>query len=315
MGHAGVTIEVEHAGTLCWAMQQNAVPWLRRLVLRNAGTLARRDLRVVIDLPGFAAPATLHVAELGPGASLALPAPDLALRAEAFANAIERTRADLTVVVSSGDERLVAQTSPIDVLACNEWPGLASLPALLAAFVLPNHPALAPLLQDVAARLGRSTGSPALDGYQSGDPARARAIVAATHDAITARGITYVTAPASFERNGQKVRTPEQVLGERLGTCLDLALLHAAVLEHAGLRPFVAIVRGHAFHGAWLTAGSAPEVEFGPAVELRKRAQLDALVVVESTLVCTGSARPFAAAVGAAVARLAVDADFLTAID
>jgi very-short-patch-repair endonuclease len=312
---SGLHVELDHAGQLCYAMQQNAVPWLRRLAVRNEGAVVHRDVDVSIELPGFAAPASLRLAELAPGRSQALAVPELALSAAALANAVERVRTALTVTVARAGERLCAHTSPIDVLAYNEWPGLQPLPALLAAFVSPNHPALRPVLRDVAARLGASTGSPALDGYQSGDPARARAIVAAVHDAIAARQIAYVAPPASFERAGQKVRTPEQVLGERLGTCLDLALLHAAVLEHSGLRPFVVVVQGHAFHGAWLTAGSAPEVDLGPAVELRKRAQLDALVAVESTLVCAGGARPFPAAVAAAAARLASDAEFVAAVD
>lgn len=312
---SGLHVELDHAEQLCYAMQQNAVPWLRRLVVRNGSTVAQRDIEVTVELSGFAGPASLRLAELAAGTAQTLAVPDLALSAAALANAVERTRTALTVTIARAGERLCAHTSPIDVLAYNEWPGLSPLPALLAAFVSPNHPALLPLLRDVAARLGARTGSPALDGYQSGDPMRARAIVEAAHDAIAARQIAYVAAPASFERAGQKVRTPEQVLGERLGTCLDLALLHAAVLEHAGLRPFVVVVQGHAFHGAWLVDGSAPEVEIGPAVELRKRAQLDALVAVESTLVCAGAARPFPAAVAAAAARLAGDADFVAAVD
>ena len=32
------------------------------------------------------------------------------------------------------------------MLAYNEWNGTTSLPEILAAFVLPNHPALAPIL-------------------------------------------------------------------------------------------------------------------------------------------------------------------------
>src|SRR5690606_25317866 len=129
----------------------------------------------------------------------------------------------------------------LDVLAYNEWPGLQPLPALLAAFVLPNHPALAPLLRDVAARLQDATGSSALDGYQSRDPRPTAAVLAAVHDAVRARGIAYVNPPPSFEQRGQKVRTPEQLLGGGLATCLDLALLYAALLEHVGLHPIVVL--------------------------------------------------------------------------
>ncbi len=314
VSHA-VAVVVEHAPSLCYAMQQSAVPWLVRLALRNDGAGPLRDLRVTLAIDGFVAPFVLHAAEVPAGSTLELPVPDVPLRAEAFANAIERTRTELVIAVEAGGERLAEQRSPIDVLAYNEWPGLAVLPALLAAFVVPNHPALVPLLQDIAARLRARTGSPALDGYQSGDAARVRAMAEAVHEGITALGVTYVTAPPSFERAGQKVRMPEQVLGERLGTCLDLALLYAAVFEHVGLRPFVAMLRGHAFAGVWLLDGSQPEVAFGPAVELKKRLELGALAVVECTLACAGQAQPFAAAAASAAMRLANGAEFECAID
>ena len=41
----------------------------------------------------------------------------------------------------------------------------------------------------------------------------------------TAQDLVYVNPPASFEQSGQKVRTPDQVMHEGMGTCLDLALL------------------------------------------------------------------------------------------
>jgi very-short-patch-repair endonuclease len=315
MGGNGVTVEVQHAGALCYAMQQSAVPWLFRLALHNRGAEPLRDLRVTIALDGLLAPCTLHAAELAPGGVLELDVPDLPLSAAAFANVVERTRVDLVVTVDAAGERVAEQRSSIDVLAYNEWPGLPVLPALLAAFVAPNHPALAPLLQQAAARLQAATGRDALDGYQAGDPARVRAVAAAAYEVLAGLGVTYVGAPPAFEATGQKVRTPEQVVGERLGTCLDLALLYAALLEHAGLRPFVVLLQRHAFAGVWLADGSAPEVELGPAVELRKRADAGALLVVECTAACGGEPLPFAAAVASAARRLEDDDAFRTAID
>lgn len=316
MNQAGLLVDVRHAERLCYAMQQSAVRWLHAVSLRNPGAGTLTDLQVTLSLSSGLAPAwTARVAAVPAGGTFELAPPDLPLSAEAFANLVEGTRCDLTVVVERAGERVAAHTSPIDVLAYNEWPGLAVLPGLLAAFVQPNHPALPPLLQRVAAGLQARTGSSALDGYQSGDPARVRAMVEAVHDAIAGAGITYVNAAPSFERTGQKVRTPEQVLGERLGTCLDLSLLYAAVLEHIGVHPFVVVVPGHAFVGAWLGSGSTPEVEFGPAVELKKRAEVGALVVLESTLACGSAAQPFPAAVAAARQRLDAASGPCVAID
>lgn len=58
--------------------------------------------------------------------------------------------------------------------------------------------------------------------------------------------------PAGFEAQGQKIRTLSQVFQGRVGTCLDTALLFAAVLEQAGLNPVLILTRGYALCGVWL---------------------------------------------------------------
>jgi very-short-patch-repair endonuclease len=312
----GLVVAVRHAPSLCYAMQQCAVRWLHAIAVRNDGDVPLRDVTLTLAVSGgLTEPWTTVLAEVPARGKLEIPPPDLALAAEAFANVVERTRVDVVATVARGGEVLATTRSTLDVLAWNEWPGLAVLPGLLAAFVQSNHPALVPLLHDVAARLQVATGRAALDGYQSGDPARARAMFAAVHDAVAALGITYVQPPPSFEQRGQKVRLPEQVVGERLGTCLDLALLYAALLEHIGLQPLVVLQHGHAFVGAWLVEGSTAAVALGPAVELKKRIELGGLEVVEGTLACATNVQPFPGASAAARKRLLDDAAFDVAID
>ncbi len=312
----GVRIEVRHEGRLCHAMQQCAVPWLSRLALHNDGADEVRDLVVHLGTePPFVPPVATRVEALPAGGSVVLSGLDPRLDLQLLANTVERHRAELRVEVRRGGDLLASAASPLDVLAWNEWPGLEPLPELVAAFVLPNHPALSSLLHDVAARLGAATGVRSLDGYQSGDPARVRAMVAAVYEAVANAAITYVTSPPSFERGGQKVRTPEQVLAGRLGTCLDLTLLHAALFEHIGLQATVVLLRDHAFVGAWLAPGSTPEPLGATAVELRKRVDLGALVVVESTMACVDVRAPFVVAASRARERLDDEGAFVAAID
>ncbi|HZN37887.1 MAG TPA: DUF3320 domain-containing protein [Planctomycetota bacterium] len=312
---SGLSIELRHEARLCFAMQQSAVPWLHAITLQNRGNETLADLQVTIGLaPGLMQPHVELVAAVPAGGTFALTKLDPRLDVQALANLLERQRAELRITVTRGAETLASATAEVEVLAYNEWPGLGVLPALLAAFVSPNHPSLAAVLRDVGARLQRQTGSSALDGYQRRDPARVLAIVEAVHDAVGAHGITYVNPPPSFERSGQKVRTPEQVLGDRLATCLDLALLGAAILEHAGLHPLVVLQQAHALVGVWLHEGSTPEPWLDLAVELRKRCDLNAIAVVECTLAC-GVPAPFAAAQAAARKKLADDAAFVGAID
>jgi len=310
-----LTVGCDHGARLCFAMQQCAVPWLRGIRLENVGPAAVHSLQLTVTLePGFAAPLVRHVAEIPAGGRVDLAGLDLQLDGSTIANLDERQVAQLRVVVAHAEVPLAEFRGAVEVLAWNEWPGLEPLPELLAAFVTPNHPVLDEVLVDVAARLMRATGDGALDGARAGQPGRALAILAAVHDAVVARGITYVTPPPSFESSGQKVRTAEQVLAGRLATCLDLALTYAALLEHAGLHPVLVLLQGHAFVGVALHPPAAPFSALS-AVELRKRCDAAAFAVVECTLACVDSARTFDVARAAARRHFDDDAAVVATID
>ncbi|MFT6078323.1 MAG: very-short-patch-repair endonuclease [Planctomycetota bacterium] len=296
-------------------MQQCAVPWLHGITLRNDGEQPLRDLCLRIEVCGFVAAREVLLDELQIGERRQLEVPDLSLPAEAFANQIERSRADLVVTVTCGEELLLREVRAIDVLAYNEWPGLQDMPALLAAFVMPNHPALTPVLHAVAERLEQVTGDAALNGYQSGDASRVRAMLGAVHDAICAVGIRYVSSPPSFEGSGQKIRLPEQVVGERLATCLDLTLLYAAVLEHIGLQPILVVQNSHAFVGVWLSEENREKVAIAAGIEVRKAVAAGTVAVLESTMACVVPTQSHARAVAAAEQRLLDEKQFRVALD
>ena len=315
MSSPSLTLEIQHAEKLSFAMQQCAVPWLHGVALRNDGEQPLRDLRLKIEVLGFVAASEVLLDELQVGERRELQVPDLSLPAEVLANQIERSRADLVVTVTCGGEQVLREVRAIVVLAYNEWPGLQDMPALLTAFVMPNHPALTPVLHAVAQRLEQVTGDAALNGYQSGDASRVRAMLGAVHDAICAIGIRYVSSPPSFEGVGQKVRMPEQVVGERLATCLDLTLLYAAVLEHIGLQAILVVQNSHAFVGVWLGQEDREKVVIGPGIEMRKAVAAGTVAVLESTMACVLPTQSHARAVAAAEQRLQDEKQFRVALD
>ena len=66
------------------------------------------------------------------------------------------------------DGQTVAQLRQrIEVLAHDQWGGMRSLPEMLAAFILPNHPAIETLLAEAARILEQWTGDASLSGYQA----------------------------------------------------------------------------------------------------------------------------------------------------
>jgi hypothetical protein len=135
----------------------------------------------------------------------------------------------MTVSCESVGTCLMKEEYPVTLLPYDFWEGVNESPELLASFVVPNHPAIRPILQRASEILGAWTGSPALDGYQSGDPNRSKLMMAAVYDAIAGEGLTYANPPASFAEQGQRVRLPEDILSVRLahlpGRCPSICRL------------------------------------------------------------------------------------------
>jgi hypothetical protein len=162
-------------------------------------------------------------------------------------------------------------------------------------------------LREAADKLSKAGRKPAIDGYRASKKARAWEIAEAIWAALVGHSIAYVLPPKSFERHGQMVRAPAEILSRQVGTCLDLALLYASCLEQAGLNPMVVLVEGHAFAGFWLTdeAFSTPVVD--DAQTLRKRVQLQEMVLVETTMLTGDHPARFKQA-AAAAGQIAEDA-------
>ncbi|MBO4226848.1 hypothetical protein [Bradyrhizobium neotropicale] len=123
--------------------------------------------------------------------------------------------------------------------------------------------------------------------------------------------------PKSFERSGQLVRGPSDVLARKVGTCLDLTLLYASCLEQAGLNPVIALTEGHAFVGVWLVDEDFSSLVIDDPQMLRKRVQLEEMVIVETTLLTGVNPGRFKQAVETGRKLIAEDADapFELAID
>ena len=135
-----------------------------------------------------------------------------------------------SAVVERGADLVVDAAAALTALAA------VGLGARLLALAVAFGPDTA--ADEAADRLRAGTGSPALQGYQAG-PERVDRIVAAVYAAMAARGIRYAEPPASWADDGQKVRTPGEVLDDRVGTCLDTVVTMAAALEQAGIRPLL----------------------------------------------------------------------------
>jgi hypothetical protein len=287
---APVRIQCTYADQIGAAFHQNAIPAINELTLQNC--LGRELHNVVIELtsePSFTVPVVWRLDEFREGAIHRIQNPDLRLDSAFLNRLTEAVRSSFTAVVSEGDSEIARYSFDTHLLPPSHWTGSKAAPQLVGAFVRPNDPAVEQTLRGAAVKLESAKKSPALDGYTSGRKARAWEIAEGIWAAMISYRIAYVLPPASFEKSGQKVRGPSDILEHRLGTCLDTSLFYAACLEQAGLHPLIVLTRGHAFVGFWLKPELSSDLVIEDSVGLRKRRDLEELVCVETTYLTSSS--------------------------
>src|SRR5262245_37181592 len=197
-----VELNVALDSRINFAMQQNSVPVVKVLELRNVGSEPLRDVRVrVTTEPEFAEPWERLVALIPPDASYVLDDVDLRLSPRHLVNLTEREAGILRISVLGGEHLLAEASCPVELLAYDEWSGLRSLPEILAAFVLPNHPTVETILRDAAGILQDWTPDGGLSGYQTRDRAHVIRMAAAVYAALQKLDLAYINPPASFEHS------------------------------------------------------------------------------------------------------------------
>lgn len=260
--------EIEVQPFVSYALQHVGVHPVRWVVIENRGDEESQNLVVEVALvpEDFGAVWTENIAELKPGERWESSNISLPLRLERLRAVQEKELAHIRVTIRDKDEVLFASTRELPVLAYNEWLFLPEFLELAAAFVQSNAPALHPVVEVAAERLAALTGSRAFSGYQSGDPAYVAKMLQAVHEALGQGGrLDYINPPPSFELTGQKIRLVADTLEQGRGTCLDLAILQAALWEHIGLHPCLVLVPGHALLACWMlpVAGKQAVIEAG----------------------------------------------------
>ena len=153
------------------------------------------------------------------------------------------------IVDAATDDVLATVTRKVELLGRQDWLWDSAQRAdMLAAFVNPRSKAVRSILKRARNLLMERTGESSTEGYQAGSE-RVRSIAEAIYDAVCECGIDYSNPPAGFENNMQRIRTPDEVVTDKAGTCLDTTVLLASCFAEAGLEPVLFLVPRHAFAG------------------------------------------------------------------
>jgi len=162
----GVSIEIESDATLGYASIQNSVPIIRSLRLTNHGTDALEGVEVLISCnPGFAQGTKLRFDRLASGESRRITPIELQPDHSYLADLQESINASVRVSVLVDSLEIVTQTQRIQVLAYDQWAGTRALPELLAAFCMPNNPAVDVLIGKASQLLRSQHSELSMNGY------------------------------------------------------------------------------------------------------------------------------------------------------
>ncbi|MDI1267866.1 MAG: DUF3320 domain-containing protein [Polaromonas sp.] len=281
---AGIAVEIEADATLGYASIQNSVPVVRSLRITNHGPDSIENLDVLISCnPGFSEGTKLRFERLGVGETRHISPIELQPNHSYLADLQESFAASIKLSVQAGGVEIASRSRNIEVLAYDQWAGTRALPELLAAFCMPNNPAVDVLLGKASRLLRSQHNELSMDGYQSKSRDVVWKQVSAIYSTISAENLQYAEPPASFGSGGQKIRTADRILDGRVATCLDLTMLFCSCLEQAGLRPVVLFKEGHAWVGVWLHSARFPDPLLDDVQAVRKRVATGEFLVFETT--------------------------------
>jgi len=209
---------------------------------------------------------------------------------------------------------LAAIDTDVTVQPFDYWSGI-SMPETIASFVTPNADSLSKIRSRASDILGQWGKSRSLEGYQSEDRDRVLTLAAALYAALEKENINYVNPPAGFEKSGQRIRIPDEVLTKHEGTCIDLAVTYAAALESIGLNPIIFVVNGHAFAGFWLVDDFSTDIINWDNATYTRMYRNKEIRAVECTGFTNTAIVPFEDACKRALLRLEDADNFICAID
>jgi len=255
---AEVELKVDRQGPYSLALFNAGKPLLDGIAVWNNSLRDMHNLVVTVELlPHYGMAWEKRIGTMRAKESMAFRDIDVPISAEKLLSVRESEKAWLKAEVRSDSSVLFSKTTPLSVLAFNEWTFESLTPESLAGYVLPNNAAVEEIVGKAGPYLAGLRADDSFDGYQSGDRAKLGDMIRAVYLAMQKDlGLKYVNPPASFENESQKILLPGGIMDMGRGSCLDLALCFAGCIERIGLNPVIFLIPGHALLGVWMDAAA-----------------------------------------------------------
>ena len=244
------------------------------------------DLHFTISFhPDFVADLRYNIGHIGAGETIETTCECGVLDVKRLKDLTEDEPGQVCVKVYNGDALLDEQKADFSWAPRNVWAGAGMSPHMLAALVLPNDPAVDTIIHQAGEILKKNGLNATFYGYKN---PRACIInqLHAIWNALANHKLTYSLPPRSwhFDGEGQKVRTPSQILQGGCATCLDSTALLAAVYAQVGFNPVIILVPEHAFIGIRMENEILPKPITEHVEGIRNLVELGELEVLETTM-------------------------------
>jgi hypothetical protein len=206
-------------------------------------------------------------------------------------NGIDVSTINYSVIDKGSGNVIFSGKKSFKVLPLNQLAGsIEKTSLLLSKFVIDDFPALNKVSLDA---IKEHKDLPLL-AYQNEDPNSTIEEAGCLYSALHQVGIAYMNPPSKIDAF-QKVRLPNQVLSEKEGTCLDLAILLCSALENVGLHSLLILLDGHAICGFFLKKDDSFDyVEKSPSAIYNKASGDDkSIVLIEATCLTSDSDSSF----------------------
>jgi hypothetical protein len=257
-----VEVDFEPQKWLNPALLKNGWPAIVRLALTPDRVLHNAEIAITCDT-GNGTSTVRQTLNLKQGPQ-PIPADTLQFPVlyELIEAAVPRRQINFTVTCSHAGHVLVQTTQSVLWMGNAEWLDKKDTWRFIPAFVDPYADGVLDVI-DVADGLLKKMVSPtsAFTGYQTGDSDFVVKQVEAVFNALRDEPfqLKYINpppipvhTPGDLFATGQRVRSPDEVVGRHRGTCHDLAILFASSLEHVGIYPLIILIRGHTLIGFWV---------------------------------------------------------------
>ncbi|MBF0544737.1 MAG: DUF3320 domain-containing protein [Candidatus Riflebacteria bacterium] len=307
-------LEMDYTKSISWAMEANGIPIIQNLRIKNNSSTILNEILVRLQITGSISSIwEKKIEDFYPSQLLEFAHPDIKFNPDVLKSINEKEKVLIQIELIKNSTALFSREFPLVILAFNEW-DRTKFQEIGAAFVFPNEPVISDTLVKVRHILEKEKKGSAFAGYNRTSKERIRDLVKATYLVPRMINISYAPPPASFEKGGQKIRFPEQIVNNRMGTCLDISMFFASTFEQMGLNPLILLFRNHASPAVWTVNDHLPVTVTDEIETIKKLIEAGEIISFDSSTSVTDPLPSFEEAQNA-VKKLIDSSELLWVLD